>query len=174
MLYTRKGDSGQSGLYGTDQRLSKDSAIFEALGTLDELNSLLGFCRAYAVDKIIHEDILQVQQALFIVQAELAGSDKKIKQEHVDALEKRIDTIEATIESPRAFVISGATQLSSLLDFARAVSRRAERNVVAAMEMKDITPELLAYHNRLSSLLYALARSVATSEGKDEPSPTYT
>lgn len=177
MLYTRKGDDGTSGLFGSKVRLRKDSAVFEALGTLDELNSLLGVCRAGAegvrgtID--ISEKIKEAQERLFTIQAELAGAEKSITRERVDELEKTIDHIETSIEKPQSFVIPGATALSALLDYARAVSRKTERVVIRANLTQAVSGSSLMYLNRLSSFLYALARYVAAKEGAKEISPSY-
>jgi cob(I)alamin adenosyltransferase len=178
MLYTRKGDTGESGLFGTKERFAKDSSIYEALGTLDELNSLCGLCRA-KFEALPHDSIHianllhAVQGHLFIVQAEFAGADKAIAQKHIDWLEQTIDVIEKTAGNPRAFVIPGANEMSALLDLARAVSRRAERTLVHARATREVSTPTYAYMNRLSSLLYALARYAAYSEEISEDHPTY-
>src|SRR3989344_5417927 len=114
MLYTCKGDTGMSGLFGTKKRLQKNSPLYEALGTLDELNSLLGVCRARASSKKngksnLSREILNAQQCLFIVQAELAGADKTISPARLKETEQTIDTLEGLIQNPHAFVIPGAT-----------------------------------------------------------------
>lgn len=177
MLYTRKGDKGTSGLFGTKKRFSKNSPAYDALGTLDELNSLLGVCKAYAVDiagePSLSKEIQSAQEAIFIIQAELAGTDKRIGNTRVEVLEGTIDGIEALIGNPHSFVIPGATFVSALLDYARAVARRAERSVMAKSVKRRLSNDSLAYLNRLSSLLYALARYAAAKEGVKETSPTY-
>lgn len=177
MLYTRKGDDGTSGLFGTKERFPKDSPVYEALGTLDELNSLLGVCRAKTgapsgeFDMV--GEIIQAQQNLFIAQAEIAGADKYIPKVRVDELECAINDIERLIQHPHAFVLPGATELSALLDYSRAVSRRAERAVLSARGIRPVSPTTAGYLNRLSSLLYALARYAAKSRGIKELSPSY-
>ncbi|MFZ2555958.1 MAG: cob(I)yrinic acid a,c-diamide adenosyltransferase [Minisyncoccia bacterium] len=178
MLYTRKGDSGTSGLFGTKERFPKDSPVYEALGALDELNSLLGICRARSLHhkdggRKIAEAIVGAQQCLFVIQAEIAGSSKSLTQLHIDELERTIDTFETLIENPHAFVVPGSTEFSSLLDCARAVGRRAERTMVAMSPTNTISSNSGAYINRLSSLLYALARYAAMMESSEELSPTY-
>ena len=178
MLYTRKGDNGTSGLFGTKERLPKNSLIYDALGSLDELNSLLGFCRAQesvkkGAELDIASEILKVQQCLFVIQAEIAGSQKILSQADVGDLEESIDKIEALIENPHAFVIPGATVLSGLFDFARAVSRRTERAVISIASDHTLSAYTTAYLNRLSSFLYVLARHMATLEGAKELSPHY-
>lgn len=177
MYYTRKGDSGTSGLFGTKKRFSKNHAVYDALGTLDEVNSLLGVCRAYAMDvandKLIQTELEKAQEALFIIQAELAGSDTRVRKELVAILEKTVDHIESSVGNLHAFVVPGATITSAYLDFARTVARRAERCVIAAQKTRSISAESYAYLNRLSSLLYALARYAAAKEGVREASPSY-
>ena len=177
MLYTRKGDSGTSGLYCTTERFSKCDAVYEALGALDELNSLLGICRASVPRKkhaiSIAREIKTVQECLFIIQAELAGALKSLLPVHVKRLERVIGRIEELMRAPHAFVIPGATKMSALLDYARAMSRRAERSGLSVHTTRNLSPHTLAYLNRLSSLLYALARYVAGAEGKSELSPSY-
>ena len=176
MLYTRNGDKGTSGLFGTKERLSKDSPVFEALGTVDELNSLLGICRARFAkikDERISSEILKVQECLFIVQAELARVEKSLEHSHLDSLEQTIQEFESEITNPHSFVIPGVTEFSALFDYARAVSRRAERTVIAAQSGTPVSPETLAYLNRLSSLLYVLARYVAMEKNINELSPSY-
>lgn len=174
MLYTRKGDTGTSGLFGTKERFPKNSPIYDALGTVDELNSLLGLCRARsAFEPDIVAALMHAQECLFIVQAELAGVEKSITQVHIDTLEHHIELFESKIENPHAFVIPGATEISALFDYARAVSRRAERSVLIVRDSHTIADTTIAYLNRLSSLLYALARCSAQQGTHKEISPTY-
>lgn len=176
MLYTRKGDDGTSGLFGTKDRLPKNSPIYDALGALDELNSLLGMCRARLVSYSffqLQNSIERSQESLFIIQAELAGAEKILSQEHVDTLENAVDSIEKLIGNPHAFTIPGATELSGLLDYARAVSRRVERVVISVGTTHNISPASTAYLNRLSSFLYALARYAAAEAKAKESSPSY-
>jgi len=187
MLYTRKGDDGKTSAYHCDQRFSKSSIIAEALGTLDEINSFLGVIKAKsdqesgqgnssALGGISLTALIQeVQENLFIIQAEVAGADKKINSEKILEMEKMIDDIEKELPPIKTFFISGTTELSALFDFARTLARRAERRVVAvADEGKiSISTETLTYLNRLSSLLYAFARQSAYKSGVKEDSPKY-
>ncbi len=126
MLYTRRGDNGTSGLFGTSQRFTKCSAIYDALGTLDELNSLIGLCRASC--RNIKEDmpagifaevlpeLQKVQERLFIIQAELAGASKSITQHEVNELESIIGYIEQIIQKNHGFVVPGATSVAAWCD----------------------------------------------------------
>lgn len=181
MLYTGKGDDGTTGLFGCDQRLSKSSAIAEALGVVDETNALLGVLKlkggnTVATLGLTYEALLDdVQQDLFIVQAELAGSDKRMDEARVAKLEGWVDAIEGELPQIRSFFVSGGCELAALSDYARTVARRAERRVIAAREgegQQEKTP-LSAYLNRLSSLLYALARLANLRAGIAEEKPHY-
>lgn len=184
MLYTRKGDNGTTKTFGCDQRISKSSIVAEALGSLDETNSFLGVVRSKTngiVFKIgdgeikFADTILEVQQNLFIVQAEVAGATLSISLEKVNRVEKVVDEIEKVLPPIKTFFISGATEIGATFDFARTLARRAERRVVAAKEEGKIkvSDETLSYLNRLSSLLYALARISSHSEGVEEIKPDY-
>jgi cob(I)alamin adenosyltransferase len=173
-LYTKKGDDGKTNIFGCDQRLSKSSAIAEALGCLDEINSNLGIIKSKIGDlkdkKIIHD----IQNNLFIIQAQVAGAGKKIKEDEVKNLEKIINDIEKKLPPIKSFLISGANELSANFDFARTLARRAERRVVAVSEegIAKIDEQTLAFMNRLSSLLYAFARKSAQESGMEE-APKY-
>src|SRR3989338_6097841 len=166
MLYTRAGDKGTTKTFACDQRISKSSAVAEALGSLDETNSFLGFCKVhpkaknYKLQTKNFSDIVhKIQQNLFIVQAELAGAPKTITKEKVKEVEKLVDAVEKELPPIKTFFISGGTELAATFDVARTLARRAERRVVAVNESgTKIGEDTLAYLNRLSSLLYALAR----------------
>jgi len=184
MLYTRKGDNGTTKTFGCDQRISKSSVVAEALGTLDEVNSFLGLARARATGKsfkiknsrIKFSDlVLEVQQNLFIIQAEIAGATLTIEKSKIDKIEKVVDEIEKVLPPIKSFFISGATELGAIFDFARTLARRAERRVIEAKEEGKVKvgASTLAYLNRLSSLLYALARITSHVEGTKEIKPTY-
>ena len=139
MLYTGKGDNGTTKLFGCDQRMSKSSAIAEALGTVDEINSLIGFVKmkgkeVLAVSPLNYHDLLSdVQQDLFVIQAELAGADKHMDSERVKKVEDWIAAIEKELPPIKSFFVSGGTELGAHCDVARTVARRAERRVVAAL-----------------------------------------
>jgi cob(I)alamin adenosyltransferase len=182
MLYTRKGDDGTTKTFACDQRISKSSTIAEALGTLDEVNSFLGFAKLesfnaslmFGVEKV-GDIVHQTQQDLFIIQAELAGAPKAIGMEKVKWLESIVDQIENELPPIKTFFISGGTEIGSLFDFARTLARRAERRAVAVTEEGNavLSAPTLAYLNRLSSLLYALARHSNHKSGIKESAPDY-
>lgn len=176
MLYTGKGDDGTTQLFGLcDQRISKSSAVAEALGTLDEVNSFLGVVKMYKEAGAISNILNDVQQNLFIVQAEVAGADKHITADKVQETESIINAIEGELPPIKSFFVSGGTELAALVDFSRTLARRAERRVVGVAEegMIVISKDTLAYLNRLSSLLYAIARQTNHKSGITEESPTY-
>lgn len=174
MLYTRKGDDGTTTTFGESCRIPKHHPHIEALGALDELCSLIGICKSeYKFKNNEMVLVLEgVQNALFTIQAEVAGAQKHIRRTDVIAVEKSIADIERVIERPQSFVLPGATKTSALLDFARAVSRRTERDVLAIGKHVELGAESRRYLNRLSSLLYALARQEAQKAGVETP-PSY-
>ena len=172
MLYTRKGDRGDTSLFGIGKRIAKTDARIEALGAVDELNSLLGVCKTKAPAKIVNL-LEQIQHNLFVVQAELGGADKFITEEQVKALERLIDRIENQLPPLRHFVLAGGFEFAALLDYTRAVARRAERCVVATHQIKPLSPFTLAYLNRLSSALFALARFINLQSSYNEKNPHY-
>lgn len=176
MLYTGKGDDGTTKTFGCcDQRISKSSAVAEALGALDEVNSFLGVVKMNPQAGEVAKILADVQQDLFIVQAEVAGADKHIAEEKVRGMETAINAIEAELPPIKSFFVSGGTEISALLDFARTLARRAERRVVGVHEdgVVPVGKDTLAYLNRLSSLLYALARQVNYKSGITDEPPTY-
>ena len=187
-LYTGKGDGGTTKTFGPDQpRISKASEMPEALGTLDELNSFLGLARNRAKQvqdsaikigkksRAISQILRDVQETLFIVQAEVAGAPKKVGKAKVTDVEKLIAAIELEIPPIVSFSISGGTEVSALLDVARTLARRAERRVVGVHEagLRTLSPNTRAYLNRLSSLLFALARLANHESGIKEENPSY-
>lgn len=177
MLYTGKGDGGTTKVFGCDQqRISKSSELPEALGALDELNAFLGFVkmRSTAEPRIMHT-LRDIQEMLFIIQAEVAGADKKVSDDAVKKIEGMVNDIEKEIPPIKGFSIAGGTELSALLDVARTLSRRAERRLVAVVEAEArmLSDATKAYMNRLSSLLFALARLANHLVGVAEENPRY-
>lgn len=177
MLYTGKGDKGTTKVFGCDQqRISKSSELPEALGALDELNTFIGFVKMRAAGgKRITRVLREVQETLFIVQAQVAGADKKMKKNAVKQVEKLVNDIEKEIPPLKGFSIAGGTELSALLDVARTLARRAERRLVGVVDMPlcALSKETMAYMNRLSSLLFALARLANHLAGVAEETPQY-
>lgn len=193
-LFTGKGDNGTTNMFGRGERISKSSALAEALGAVDEINALLGVVKGRggavpaAGGKTFLELLDDVQQDLFVVQAELAEAPKKMAADRVTKVEAWIAAIEGELPPITSFFVSGGTELAALCDYSRTVARRAERRVVACLneyargrsaDADDSSApshshkELLAYMNRLSSLLYALARLANYRAGVAEERPRY-
>lgn len=173
MLYTKKGDDGSTILFDAKKRIPKASLIVDVLGVVDELNSLLGVCKVKADDKVVREMLEDLQQELFVAQAELAGAEPRITTSDVTKLEVRIGKIEKKLPVIKSFFIAGGTELSALLDFARAVSRRVERAAVRLYDDGAMNKDLYSFLNRISSFLYALARLTNQKSGIKEVRPHY-
>jgi cob(I)alamin adenosyltransferase len=182
-FFTGKGDGGTSKLFDSEpgKRVSKSSPIFETLGMLDELNSLVGWCKAATPEdievrgrrmKLVLHD---VQDHLFTLQAEVAGAPKSVPLSSVERLGEFIKGIEAEMPPVTSFLVPGASELSARLDIVRAVSRRAERRLVTLHESgeRTVSDPSRAYANRLSSLFYALTRFINHREGIPEAPPVY-
>ncbi len=176
-LFTGKGDKGTTTAFGCNQqRISKSSELPEALGALDELNAFIGFVKMRSANESrIATTLRDVQENLFIIQAETAGADKKLKEGTVEKVSEMVNEIEKEIPPVKGFSIAGGTELSALLDVARTLARRAERRLIAVTEAKlrELSPETLAYMNRISSLLFALARLANHLAGVREENPKY-
>lgn len=181
-FFTGKGDGGSSKLFDSEKgkRVTKAAPVFECLGQLDELNSLVGWCKAASGDLVCEAQKMKmilhdVQNHLFTIQAEVAGAQKSVPLSSVEHLGVLIKGIEASLPPVTSFLVAGGTELSSRLDVARAVSRRAERRLIALHESgeREVSASSRAYANRLSSLLYALTRFVNHSAGVEEKPPEY-
>ena len=175
-IYTRTGDDGTTGLlYGG--RIPKDDIVAEAYGTTDEAVAVMGLARAHTSDPSMHEEILSLQRELFVVGADLATNPTQrdklspgislVTADMTGRLERRIDELVAQRPLPDVFVVAGANTASAALDVARGTVRRAERAVAAlARTGRGTNPEVGRYLNRLSDLLFVLARREA---GESEP-----
>ncbi|MGA7672086.1 MAG: cob(I)yrinic acid a,c-diamide adenosyltransferase [Nitrolancea sp.] len=171
MFYTRKGDEGYTDLLG--DRVPKYHLRPETYGTLDEATSFIGLARAMSASPRTGEILIEVQRDLYLMMAELAfAPDMKQKRYHITAdhvkrVEEETDKLSAEVELPPHFVLPGDTVPGSALDVARTVVRRAERLAVRLSHDGEIdNPEVLAYLNRLSSLLFILARFEDREAGK--------
>jgi cob(I)alamin adenosyltransferase len=164
-IYTRGGDTGRTSL-GDGTRVSKADARVDAFGTVDELNSVLGVALAEGgVPDELRPSLERIQNELFDLGADLSvpADDPRerlrVSETQVEALEEVCDRVNARLEPLRSFVLPGGTRAAALLHLARTVCRRAERLVVALAETEPVNPAVLAYLNRLSDLLFVLARA---------------
>lgn len=174
-IYTRGGDAGETGL-GTGARVPKDCARVEAYGTVDELNAHLGVARAALGDADLATLLQRIQGELFEMGADLAAPDEaperrsvpRVSPEQVTALEREIDRLEAGLEPLRNFILPGGSAAGAALHVARCVCRRAERRVAALAQAEEVNHHCLAYLNRLSDLLFVMARAANAREGAEE------
>lgn len=185
---TKKGDDGRSSRFD-GRRIPKDHPVFEALGSVDKLNSYLGFPKRLSHDlsvdfneKTVHDIIDEIQDNLFIVQAELAGANGfSISKQKVEDLTELINEIEKELPPMKEFFKSGALELSSHFDYARTLAREAERRIITAVTIKnlgvssdvDVGEYTRSYMNGLSDLLFVLARLSNHLLGGEEKNPTY-
>jgi cob(I)alamin adenosyltransferase len=170
-IYTRSGDSGETSL-GDGSRVSKLDGRIVAFGTVDELNSLLGVVLAGDVPAEIRPVLERVQNELFDVGADISvpfGIPDRLRvvQSQIDALEADCDRFNADLPELRSFVLPGGGEAAARLHVARTVCRRAERDALAAAEQAELNPLVPVYLNRLSDLLFILARTA--NSGADEP-----
>jgi cob(I)alamin adenosyltransferase len=161
-LYTRRGDDGTTGL-GGGQRVEKSSLRIEVIGTLDELNSLLGMAVALGAPAVGEALLLELQRLLLLLGAELALAQQlTIDEAKVGFLEERLDALDRVLPPLTGFILPGGTAAGAALHLARTVCRRAERSLcrLAARPEEEVNPMAVPFLNRLSDLLFVLARSV--------------
>jgi len=173
-IYTKTGDAGETGLPG-GARVPKDAVVTEVCGNVDELNTVLGLSRATGVPDDVDQLLDRIQSQLFDLGAEVArlgaASDSacRINAADVQRLEQAIDQFDAELPSLRNFILPGGTQEAAHLHFARAVCRRTERSFVRVLrEAPELSPQILIYLNRLSDLLFVLARLANVRAGRTE------
>ncbi len=174
-LYTKTGDNGDTGLFG-GARVSKASARVEAYGSVDELNALLGVARASGAEGALDARLAAMQVDLFALGAELAtvpGKEDKlgialVGDTEISALEHAIDASEASLEQLKHFVLPAGTPLAANLHFARTVCRRAERAVIALRATEPVRDAVVIYLNRVSDLLFSLARGANQAAGHED------
>ena len=181
-FYTGTGDKGKS-VFGKII-LPKSDSVFEAIGSLDELNAVIGFCRVEveknrSMDgKKIAEILFEIQETFFLIQAEIASArfkfdiPRRMDSREVVSLEKIIEELSKKLPEINKFQIPGGSELSARLNIARTIARRAERAVVS-FNQKKISSELVRYLNRLSSLLFVMSRYVNYCLKIKETSPKY-
>jgi cob(I)alamin adenosyltransferase len=176
-IYTKTGDSGGTGLFGGG-RVQKDDPRVEAYGDVDELNAVLGMARALEPLPRVDEVLVPIQRDLFSIGALLATPDldkmhnhlakANIDDRRIKALEHAIDQCDEELEPLKAFIIPGGSQKGAVLHVARTVCRRAERRVVHLQREVEIPSLVVIYLNRLSDLLFTLARVANVRTGAGE------
>ena len=174
-IYTRGGDKGKTSL-GTGKRVAKHDQRVAAFGAVDEANAAIGLVRLHAPSADVDAMLSRIQNDMFDLGADLCTPDDGTKVEweplrivasQVERLEHAIDAMNAELEPLRSFILPGGSGAVAALHVARTVVRRAERAAVALHEREPLNPQLLAYLNRLSDLLFVTARYVAAKEGGD-------
>jgi cob(I)alamin adenosyltransferase len=176
-IYTKTGDAGDTGLFGGG-RVAKDDPRVEAYGDVDELNAFLGVARAVELMPRIDEVLVPLQRDLFAIGALLATPDRdrmaqqlqkaRIDDRRIAELEQAIDDAESELEPLRAFVLPGGTPKAAALHVARTVCRRAERHIVRLQHDVEVPGIVVIYMNRLSDLLFTLARLANKRAGAGE------
>ncbi len=162
-IYTRKGDSGETSLFG-GQRVSKSAERIGAYGTVDELNSVVGLAASYDLSDKGSELLRKVQEMLFVLGADLATPPssktriERIGKKETEFLEQAIDEMEQGLEPLKNFVLPGGSQPGATLHVARTVCRRAERAAVSCTKEDEISDESIKFLNRLSDFLFVIAR----------------
>jgi cob(I)alamin adenosyltransferase len=163
-IYTKTGDDGTTGLQG-GSRISKSNPRIIAYGTVDEINSSLGIVLSNILDNDIRELLTRIQNELFVAGADLSNPDvstpkNRITSKMVEYLESKIDQFEKELVPITQFILPGGHPIASQVHFARAVTRRAETMVIALSEKENVNTECKKYLNRLSDLLFVLARVI--------------
>ncbi len=176
-IYTKTGDTGETGLYG-GTRVPKDTMRVEACGTVDELNACIGLVRSQIQDEELDEILHRIQNELFDIGADLAtlethpkAASLRIPPTLTTVLEKEIDRFEDQLPPLKNFILPGGSTGGAAIHLARTVARRAERCVVSLAKGETVNPAVLIYLNRLSDLLFVLARTV--NHRLDEPEPLW-
>lgn len=166
-IYTRTGDGGTTGL-ADGSRVEKDDIRIEAMGAVDELNSYIGRILSHKVPTDMREHLFDVQHTLFDIGAELAiPGSSTVTEQHVAALESVLDEINATLPPLKEFILPGGGGAATSTHVARSVCRRAERRLITLSRRDEVNVHSRAFLNRLSDLLFVLARALARAHGSE-------
>ncbi len=167
-IYTRTGDEGTTGL-GDGSRVMKNSLRVTAYGTTDELNSVVGMVLALPVPEAVNRVLTEVQHHLFDLGGELCiPGHEALKEVHVSWLERQLDSFNEELPALKDFILPGGGQAAAACHLARTVCRRAERCVISLGEHEQLPAQSIIYLNRLSDLLFVIARVLARHEGGSE------
>ena len=167
-ISTRTGDAGTTGL-GDGSRVPKDSARIGAIGSVDELNSVVGVVLAEGLPEAIAACLVAVQHDLFDLGGELSiPGYAAITDAHIDRIEAHVERFNADLAPLKEFILPGGSRAAALAHVARTVCRRAERTLIAAAATETITDRSRVYLNRLSDLLFVLARALNRAEGRPD------
>ena len=167
-IYTRTGDKGTTGL-GDGSRVDKDSLRVEAFGTVDELNSAVGLVLATDLPVEVRDCLTRTQHELFDLGGELCMPGfTLVPDSYVDGLEKELDSFNEDLPPLKDFILPGGSESAARCHLARTIARRAERRVVSLAQNEDVNPASIRYLNRLSDLLFVIARVLARHDGGAE------
>lgn len=167
-IITRTGDDGTTGL-SDGSRVAKDDLRIEAIGTVDELNSVLGMLLSHEPAEPVHAALLRIQHELFDLGGELSlPGHSLVKDDAIERLEKDTELLNAALPPLKEFILPGGNPAASICHLARTVCRRAERRVVSLAQRTQVNAQLQVYLNRLSDLLFVIARHLARRDGGSE------
>jgi len=167
-IYTRTGDNGTTGM-ADGSRIAKDATRIEAIGDVDELNSLIGLLNTESPPAPVAALLTTIQHQLFNLGGELASpAHSLITKQQVQQLEAELDHLNSTLPPLKDFVLPGGCRAASYCHLARSVCRRAERRLIALSNEETVSPVLISYLNRLSDLLFVIARSLNKANNHDE------
>ncbi len=166
-VYTKTGDKGKTSTF-VGKRVLKSSKLINTIGAIDELNSFLGVVKSFSTNEKIQKKVEEIQENLFIINSILAGSRLRFTKVKTKSLEKQIDKWEGNLPVQKNFIYYGGSIESSLLFYARALCRGAERSLVEFSKEQEVLNAILIYMNRLSDYLFMLARAQNNNLGQKE------
>ena len=167
-IYTRTGDKGTTGL-GDGSRVDKDSLRVEAFGTVDELNSVIGMLATHELPESISQELIEIEHDLFDIGGELCiPGHSVITDKQVERLEALLDELNEDLQPLKEFILPGGTAAAAVCHLARTVCRRAERRCVTLSKQEDVSAAGMRYLNRLSDLLFVMARSINLAAGEPD------
>lgn len=171
-IYTKTGDDGTTGVQG-GKRISKSNLRIQAYGTVDEINASLGLVLSKKLDGNLEKLLKNIQNDLFVVGSDLSNPDLKnmenrVTSEMIESLEKNIDLIEKELPPITNFILPGGHEIASLIHISRTITRRAETQVIALNEKERINDQCKKYLNRLSDLLFVIARMINKKNGFED------